>query len=216
MSLQPRLRTVLGMAMLAAIAPLVAACGPISDDRQHPLPQGRVDQAFAQKEPTSTTPSSIFNTPSTASSTTTTTIAPELVTIYLVEGAQIRSVQRRRTNANPGSPVTVQELFGHLKLPAPTTDPRLSNPHAPTMLLALAPNDPPVVALANTVIALPPAEQARLVAQVVFTLTTLPGVGSVYFVIDGNYWQPPAADGTLPDGAGVFPRRVDYAGLIAP
>lgn len=202
--------------MLAALLPLVAACGPISDDRQHPLPQGRVDQAFAQKEPTSTTSSSIFNTPSTATSTTTTTIAPELVTIYLVDGAQIRWVQRRRAAANPGSLVTAQELLGHLKLPAPTTDPRLSNPHAPTMLLSLEPGDPPVVALSNTVTALPPVEQARLVAQVVFTLTTLPGVGNVYFVIDGQYWQPPAADGTVPEGAGTLPRRADYAGLIAP
>ena len=201
---------------MAALVPLVTACGPISDDQQHPLPQGRVDQAFAQKEPTSTTSSSIFNTPSTATSTTTTTIAPELVTIYLVDGAQIRSVQRRRVTASPGSLVTALELFGQLKLPAPTTDPRLSNAHAPTMLLSLEPGDPPVVAMSNTVTALPPVEQARLVAQVVFTLTTLPGVGNVYFVIDGQYWQPPAADGTVPERAGTLPRRADYAGLIAP
>ena len=214
------------MRCLLAIAAVIGltACGSLVDDRQHAIDSGDLERAFDQKATTTTTTTPPFSTAAPTIPTTTTTIAPETLPIYLVvDETHIKPVPRRRTQSGP---VTLKEVIALLMQPPTASEAGLSNKTmaTPDALVVLTDtNDPPRIRVTPLVQNLAPVEQARFVAQLVFTIARVPGVSDVELFIqrDGldTYWQPPRADGTFPepdDPGSARPRRGDYTAFTTP
>ncbi len=68
----------------------------------------------------------------------------------------------------------------------------------------------PVVDVADSVVQLEGEEQILALAQIVFTLTALPGVSGVSFALSGREVEVPTGDGTLKAGP---LRREDFAAV---
>lgn len=177
-------------AVLVVALLLASACGLPSEETPRPIEAQELG-------PTATGPALPLGARST--------------TLYLVRDAALAPVTRR--TASVGSPSTALQLL--LRGPSPTESVQgLSSAVGPeTVVLddVVRTGSTVVVPLAATPDGLGRSDEVLAYAQVVATLTSLPGVAAVRFVRDGEALSVPRADGSLSDGALT---RSDYAELL--
>lgn len=181
----------------AALLSLVAvACGVPTDSDPRAIPDDRVPFGLLDPEAPSTT----------AGGTATSTTAR--VTVFLVDGDRLTPVPR-----DVPAPATPEKALRAL---LGGTAPEETARNLRTALDAAAGTSATGtggLARVELGTALPSAagrEQVLAVAQIVYTLTALPGVDAVVFTLSGRPVELPAGDGTLTSGA---LRRSDYAAV---
>lgn len=187
------------MTSLLRIVPILlmaVACGVPTDDGPRAIPDDRVPFGLLDAEPVPTTTPS----PPTGSAS---------VTVFLVSGDRLspatRSVQA------PVTPDTVLQALLAGVGPDET---------ARNLRTAIAPNTRGSVTeeipgrlrveLSAAFLSAATSEQVLAVAQIVYTLTGLPGVDSVTFTVSGRAVEVPAGDGTLKSGP---VQRADFASV---
>jgi len=169
-----------------ALALASAACGVPNDDQPRALDKRNVPfQLMAPTaEPTTTTVPGLFT-------------ATTRVTVYLADAEGFLKATTREVAAPP----TIGRVVGAL-LAGPTPD-EASTLHsaitADTRLLAVqGPSDGLVtVDLSDEMLAITGRQQILALAQVVFTLTSLPNVDRVLFEFEGEPREVPNGDGKL-------------------
>lgn len=184
------------MALVALLPALALACGVPTDREPRPLAADRVPFGLLDPDPT---PSS---TPASPEGAVT-------MTVYLVMHERLAPVTR--DVPPPGGPeqalsellagVTRQEASGGMRSAiAPATQAR------PTAVAGTEVR----VDLSRAFVGGGTKEQILAVAQIVYTLTALPGLESVSFTLSGRSVEVPSADGQL--RAGPL-RRSDFASV---
>jgi hypothetical protein len=204
---------------------LLAGCGSLSNDRYRAIDDSQISPAFVENSTTTTTraifvPSSTAPTTLPPTTTTTTVVPTETVVLYFVTtDNKLKAAKRQR-------PVgyTADAVMADLRAAPLVTD--------GTGLRTIVGGDvirnvdfttvPPTVELNSVVLFLDvdPLDNALIAGQIAATLTRLPGVGQVRFVVVGmgpggavGTWYPPLPDGTTAE-RDVTGR--DYAPLFAP
>ena len=181
-------------AALIAAALAAGACG-VGSDRVHE--SGADDVPFDLLAPDPTTTSTVV------------AVDTEAVIVYLFGADRVVPVRR-----DVPAPATLADMMQALTAgPSPTEA-------ASGIRSALNPGDvrgtPGVaggiatVELTGGFRAITPADQLATLAQIVFSLTTRPGVGRVSFTLDGQPIEVPRGDGTLTSGSVA---REEYAQL---
>ena len=224
---------------LLAIAVLLAGCGVPVDHGDRPLRTNEI--AFSPRtEPTttvtttapSTTVAPVALPTTTAALPTTTSVATPSTTptatgltlttptpatlivdvaldVYLVDRTGIAPIRRPAIEASVASAIEAlragpqsSDTDRGLRSAVPTTD----------MIVGAGLTDgTATVELASSFLTLPGTEQVLAIAQIVFTVTSVPGVVRVDFTLDGQPLAVPRADGQPASGA---VSRQDYASLL--
>ena len=190
-------RALIAAAVLIASAVALSACGIPTDSSPHPLTKS--DIPFGLLKP---------------ASTTTTTIVPAVsvpVTVYLVAngGAHLDAVSRKVS-----FPGTLAAIIDAL-LTGPTNAEAAAGVQtaiaAQTKLLSVATMGPiATVNLSDSFGKTVGPELITAVAQVVYTVTAVPGIAEVLFELGGQPASVPTATGTLASGP---VSRADFASL---
>ena len=184
---------------LGAASLALAACGVPTDRR--PVDLARADVPYGLIEP---------------ATTSTTALGPKapvaLIQVFLVSGNRLVPVGRTIP-----SPATLQGAIGSL-LAGPTAKDagaglRSAINEQTALLGARLDKGRAVIDLSQEFANVGGPSQILAVAQLVFTATGLPDVGSVSFELDDHPVAVPAADGTL-EQAPVT--RADFAPLLVP
>jgi spore germination protein GerM len=195
---------------------MASGCGSLSNDTYNAIDDSQVQKAFAE---TTTTRAPIFKTTSTTTppaptTTTSTTIPTESVVLYFVTtDNKLRAVKRPRPVGYSREGIVNDLRSG----PGATEGAGLRTlVPEPTITKVDFSTVPPTVELTQLIL-LPDytVEQKILIAgQIAATLTRLPGVGQVRFVVPGleGEWKPPLPDGSEPDR---YVTGSDYASLFA-
>lgn len=188
-----------GTALLAALVALasavavLASCGVPSDPGPRSIPEDRVPFGLLADD--------------TVPSTTTTPAGSTTVTVYFVEGERLLGVSRDVTE-----PVTAESLLAAL----------LAGPTAQEAERGLLTAIPPAAAVTSTGVVGSQAQlelsrsfadvsgpnQVLAIAQIVYTVTALPGIDQATFTLEGRAVEVPAGGGTLKSGPlmrGDFP-----------
>ncbi len=211
-SLNPRLASKT-CAAIVVLAGLCAACGVPLDSADRPLPINKEVQV-----PETTTTTSTTTTPPVTTAVTPTTEVPTPtrpdalaypLDLYLVSGFRVVPVRRSDSGADLPSAV-IALRFG------PRTEDLdeglRSAISQPEMLVdATSQGGTITVQLDPLFLTLPGGEQRLALAQIVYTLTVLPGNGRVRFEVAGRRLAVPRANGQ-PTNAPVS--RDDYASLV--
>jgi spore germination protein GerM len=211
-----------GLAVLAAGALLLAACGLPNDEAYTAIQPGDLPAGIADTTTTSTTTTTLPPATTTTvpeATTTTTTIPSQAVSLYFVQNGHLVSVLR-----NMPLPVTPQMVIDRLEagpLPAeqasgirsalPATSLGNVNVTGGVATVDLAANFVQPAASTDQ-LPVPNVDQPLAFGEIVLTLTSMPGIGQVRFTVVGQPQGALAADGSLVDG----PVSADnYAGLRA-
>jgi Sporulation and spore germination len=200
-------------AVLLALT-IASGCSSLSNDTYSAIDDGQVQKAFAE---TTTTRAPIFKTTSTTTppaptTTTTTTIPTEAVVLYFVTADnKLRAVKRQRPLGYSREGIVNDLRTGPGA--AEGAGLRTVVPEATITKVDFA-TVPPTVELTILVLAAPIDQQALIAGQIAATLTRLPGVGQVRFVVPSlpGEWRPPLPDGTEAERAVT---GSDYAPLFA-
>lgn len=182
--------------VVVVVAAVTVGCGVPTDGSPRPIPDDRVPFELLDPAPIPTT------TPSTPS-------GPASATVFMVAADRLSPVSRNVPV--PASPDEVlQALFAGV----------IPEEAAKNLRSAIAPSTQASVAeeaggrlrveLTPAFLSAATNEQILAVAQIVYTLTGLPGVDSVSFTVSGRPVEVPAGDGTLRSGA---LRRADFASV---
>ena len=180
-------------AALVLVALLAAGCGVPTDAQPRPIPGDRVPFELLDPEPIPT------STPSAPAGSL-------AATVFMVAGEGLSPV--RRDVPAPASPERVLQALVSGVVPeeaarnlrsaiGATTRASVAEEGAGRLRVELSP------AFLSTAT----NEQILAVAQIVYTLTALPGVDSVAFTVSGRPVEVPAGDGTLRSGP---VRRSDF------
>lgn len=187
------MRRVGGVALVLLLA---AGCGVPVDRHARPIPDDHVPFDLLNPDRSSATPAQAEPAAAT-------------VTVYLVDGDRLVPVPRRVPN--PLSPARAVEAL----LAGPTGDESGRGvrtailPGAPVVVTGAADGEARVD-LGPTLPAVASKDLIFIAAQVVYTLTGLPGIGSVAFTVSGRPAELPTPGGGSRGGA--F-RRSDYAAV---
>ncbi|MGH9263656.1 MAG: GerMN domain-containing protein [Acidimicrobiales bacterium] len=181
----------------AALLPVLAmGCGVPTDREPRAIPDERVPFGLLDPEPTSTT-----SAPPTATSTA-------RITVFLVDGDRLAPVARD-VPAPPTPDKALRALLGGARREEVAANVRTAL-GAAAGASATAADGLVRVELGTALPSTAGREQVLAVAQIVYTLTALPGVDAVTFTLSGRAVEVPAGDGTLTSGA---LRRSDYASV---
>ncbi len=207
---------------LAATAALMVAtsCGVPGDSKDRPLAPSEI--AFRPlPEPTTTTTST-----TTTTTTPVTTIAPPVKTttppptttpiafpldVYWIGGSTIRPI--RRLDVEATLETAIEALRSGPLFSDTAEGLRSAIPASDMIAAATVQSGTATITLASSFLTLPGAEQTLAIAQIVYTVTNLPGVGLVNFRLGGRPLSVPKADGEPSSGA---LSRDDYLSLLAP
>ncbi len=207
--------------LVAAFTLLAATgCGVPDDSNDRPLAANEI--AFQPlPEPTSTTTST-----TTTTTTPVTTIAPPVTTtipppttipiafpldVYWITGSSIRPIRRPDVEATLDT--AIEALRSGPLFSDSVEGLRSAIPASDTIASATVQSGTATISLAPSFLTLPGAEQTMAIAQIVYTVTNLPGVGLVNFRLGGRPLSVPTADGEPSKGA---LSRDDYVSLLAP
>lgn len=178
--------------LAAGLLCLLAGCGVPAD----PAPRGI---------PAEQVPFGLLGT------TTTTTAAPAPATttavVFLVDGERLAPV--RRQVPAPATPSAVLAALAAGPTPAEATAGLRSAPVAGAALAQVTAGAA-TVALDRDFAAIGLNEQVLALAQLVYTITELPGIGGVRFSVDGRPIEIPTANGPTKTGAAT---RADFAAV---
>ncbi len=211
-----------GGVCLAGVVLVVASCGVPGDDQDRPLAPNEI--AFQPlPEPTITSTTTTTTPPVTTAApptpTTTTTVVPPSTTspivfpldVYWIAGSTIRPMRRLDVEA------TLESAIDALRAGPSFTDSqeglRSAIPSADTIDSAMVQSGTATISLAPSFLTLPGNEQTLAIAQIVYTITNLSGVGLVVFRLGDRPLSVPTADGQPSKGA---LSRDDYVNLLAP
>lgn len=206
---------------------LVAGCGVPDDSDDRPLAANEI--AFQPlPEPTTTTTST-----TTTTTTPVTTIAPPVTTttppitittpppttipiafpldVYWIDGSTVRPIRRPDVEANLD--VAIEALRSGPLFSDSAEGLRSAIPASDMIASATVQSGTATISLATSFLTLPGAEQTLAIAQIVYTVTNLPGVGLVNFRLGGRPLSVPTAVGEPSKGA---LSRDDYVSLLAP
>jgi spore germination protein GerM len=190
--------TRLACAALALLGLLLAGCSVGAEDRPHVADDARVPFGLLD--------------PDTGREASPTTVAGAAGLVYLVD-PDGRLVGVPRFDPSDGVDSAVAALVA-----PPTDDERaigldsaLADDGQSTVRGATVESGRATVELGPGFLDLPPDSQRLAVAQVVVTLTGLPGVGQVQLTSDGEPLSVPVADGATVDGP---VSRDDFASLL--
>lgn len=192
-----RPRGLLGAARLALLPLAALACGVPTDSNPRTVPDNRVPFGLLDAGTTST---------SSAGATATSTTAS--ITVFLVDGDRLTAVPR-----NVPAPATPEKALGVLLggvAPEEVARNVRTALDAAAGTSVTAANGLARVELGTALPGTAGREQILAVAQIVYTLTALPGVDAVAFTFSGRPVEVPSGDGTLTSGA---LRRSDYASV---
>jgi spore germination protein GerM len=183
-------------AAAALLAVLALGCGVPTDADPRPIPHERVPFGLLDENPTpSTTPAS-----------------PEgavTLTIYLVDHERLAPVTR---DVSPpvGPEQALQALLAGVAPQEAAIGMRTAIAPATGVRTTAVTGSEARVDLTRAFLGRGTKEQILAVAQIVYTLTALPGLESVAFTLSGRSVEVPAADGTL--RAGPL-RRSDFTSV---
>lgn len=205
--------------LAGAVAVLsVTGCGVPGDSRDRPLAPNEI--AYQPlPEPTTTTSTSTTTTPATTVAPPITTTLPPPTTIpiafpldvYWIDGSRIRPMRRLEVEATLDAAIAALR-FGPLF--SDTADGLRSAIPASDMIdSAAVQSGTATIGLSPSFLTLPGSEQTLAIAQIVYTVTNLPGVGLVSFRLGSRPLSVPTADGEPSKGA---LSRDDYMSLLAP
>lgn len=184
----------LGAAVLSVAA---LACGVPTDSDPRAIPDDRVP--FGLLDP---------DTPPTTSAGATARSTTARITVFLVDGDRLTPVPR--DVPAPATPdKALRALLGGTA-PEETARNIRTALDAASGTSATGTDGLAQVELGTALPTGPGREQVLAVAQIVYTLTALPGVDAVAFTLSGRPVELPAGDGTLTSGA---LRRSDYASV---
>ncbi len=219
MSADPRKSACLALRLASwvGLVLLASSCGVPKDRHDHPL--NRTEIGYAPRpEPVAT--------PATVSVTTTTANGPDPMSagrppltaplyvaypldVYWIDGSTIRPTRRAEIEA------TLESAIGVLKAgpePAETAAGlRSVIPSADMIVAATTQSGTATISLAPGFLTLPGAEQTLAIAQIVYTITIVPGIGQVDFRLGDQPLPVPTAEGQPSSGA---VSRDDYASLL--
>lgn len=182
----------LGAVVIALVA---VACGVPTDHQPRPIPRDRVPLELFDPAPP----------PTTASGAT----AQAAATVFMVVDDHLTPV--RRDVPAPASPDTVlRVLLAGVVPDEAAQNIRTALSSATRPFVTVEPGGRLQVELTPAFLATATQEQVLAVAQIVYTLTELPGVDAVSFTVSGRAVEVPTGDGTLKSGP---VRRADFASL---
>lgn len=201
------------LAFWVVLGSVTAACGVPLDRDDRPL---RSDElAFTPRtEPPPTT-----STTTTTRPANTTPVAPPTtiryaiypLDVYWISDGLIKPVRRFDIEANIGTAIAaltdgprITDTFAGLRSAIPSSE---------MIVAATAEAGTAVVNLAPSFLTLPGTEQVLAIAQIVYTVTVVPGLSAVEFRLQGNTLAVPTADGEPASGPVT---RDDYRELVAP
>ena len=214
----PRTRRVALLATVIAVALFGASCGVPSDSKDRPLTPSEI--AFTpQPEPTTTTttttpPVTTVNPPATTTTTTppptTTVFIAFPLDVYWIDGSTIRPTRR------PDVEATLDTAIEALRAGPLFSDTdaglRSAIPSSDMIDSATVQSGTATITLAPSFLTLPGTEQTLANAQIVYTVTNLPGTGLVEFRLGDRPLSVPTSDGQPSRGA---LSRDDYVSLLA-
>ena len=215
----PRQSLVLWMLAIAAVLS-GASCGVPRDSKDRPLAPNEIAYT-PQPEPTTTTttttpPVTTVNPTRTSTTVTPTTVTPTTVFIafpldvYWIDGSTIRPIRRSDVEATLDSAI---EALRAGPLFTDTADGlRSAIPSSDMIDSATVQSGTATINLAPSFLTLPGTEQTLAIAQIVYTVTNLPGTGLVEFRLDDRPLSVPTAAGQPSRGA---LSRDDFVGLLA-
>lgn len=174
---------------------VAVACGVPTDRQPRPIPRDKV-------------PRELFD-PARPPATATGAATQAAVTVYMVVDDHLTPV--RRDVPAPASPDTMLKALTAGVVPDEAAQnirtALLSTMHP---FVTVEPGGRLQVELTPPFLATDTHEQVLAVAQIVYTLTELPGADAVSFTVSGRAVEVPAADGTSKAGS---VRRADYASV---
>lgn len=202
-----------GIAALVVATTLLASCGMPTDDTYKPISAADLRFGLADTTTTSTTTTTLPPATTTTTIVPTTTTAPNTapVQVYFVAGTVLRPVTREA-----GLPVTPPGVLTLLQAGPAVTDLGLRSSILPESLVAVR------VRGGKATVDLSPAaldqtgqEQLFAFAQIVATLTHLPGIGQVEFnVLDAGGNRTPLSVLRGTGDTATVVSRDDYANLL--
>lgn len=183
-------------ALAGSLLLLAAACGVPTDDAPRAIPHDRVP--FRLLEPDQG-PSPVQESPEGAIS----------LTVYLVSGERLTPVTR---DVPPpvGPEEALQALLGGVTAHEAARGMRSAIAPATGARTTAVSGGEVRIDLTRAFLGGGTKEQILAVAQIVYTITALPGLDGVTFTLSGRSIEVPAADGTLRAGA---MRRSDFASV---
>lgn len=198
-----------------------ASCGVPRDSKDRPLAPNEI--AYSPQPERTTTTTTVSTTTTTTPPVTTvdppqtsTTITPTTVFIafpldvYWIDGAMVRPIRRNDVKATLDSAI---EALRAGPLFTDTADGlRSAIPSSDMIDSATVQSGTATVNLAPSFLTLPGTEQTLAIAQIVYTVTNLPGTGLVEFRLGGRPLSVPTSNGQ-PSGGAVS--RDDYVSLLA-
>lgn len=182
--------TARGAAAIVLALIVLAGCGIPIDDRSRPLAGDEI-------------PSSVPVAPPPAPPAGELNLSLEL---FLIRGSQLAAVSRQVP-----MPLTADKALTEIvRGPTPLERGRGLRSALPrsVRLLGTVAHDVPLIDVTESLTGVDGEEQILALAQLVFTLTSLPGVNGVSFARDGRPVEVPTGDGELKGGP---LRRQDFA-----
>ena len=194
-------------------AAFLAGCGMPTDDAYRPIPAANLPFGLADTTTTSTTTTTLPPATTTTTIQPTTTTAPTSapVQVYYVAGTVLKPVERQAP-----LPVTPSGVLTLLQAGPSVTEGglRTSIPAGALQAVTVT-GGKATVDLAATSLDQPGQEQLFAFAQIVATLTRLPGIGQVEFRLPGPDGVPAVVPVLRAAGdTATVVSRDDYANLL--
>ena len=198
-----------------------AGCGVPRDAKDRPLAPNEIAYT-PQAEPTTTTTIVTTTTTTTPPATTvdpqqtSTTVTPTTVFIafpldvYWIDGSMVRPIRRNNVKATLES--AIDALRAGPLFPDTAVGLRSAIPSSDMIDSATVESGTATIDLAPSFLTLPGTEQILAIAQIVYTVTNLPGTGLVEFSLGGRPLSVPTSNGQPSRGA---LSRDDYVSLLA-
>jgi hypothetical protein len=194
-------------------------CGVPSDSQDRPLAPNEI--AYQPlPEPTTTTSTTTTAPPVTtvAPPATSTTLLPTTTVpiafpldVYWIDGSTIRPI--RRLDVEATLKTAVEALRAGPSFSDSDAGLRSAIPGPDMIESASVESGTATIRLATSFLTLPGNEQTLAIAQIVYTVTNLPGIGLVEFQLGGRALSVPTANGEASQGA---LSRDDYVSLLSP
>ena len=181
---------------MALALTVFAGCGIPVDDRSRPLAGDEIPSSVPGAAPPPTAPAGDVSLAS--------------VELFLLRGSRLAAVNRQLP-----TPLTAEKAIAELaRGPTPPERSRGLRSALPRSVRSVGTvaHDVPLIDVNESLTGVDGEEQMLALAQLVFTLTGLPGVNGVSFARDGRPVEVPTADGELKRGP---LRRQDFA-AVAP
>lgn len=179
-----------------ALALVFAGCGIPVDDRARPLARDAIPPSVPVAAPPPAAPAGDLSL---------------TVELFLVRGSGLEAVNRQVP-----APLTADKAVTEIaRGPTPIERGRGLRSALPggARLLGTVAHDVPLIDVTESLAGVDGEEQILALAQLVFTLTGLPGVNGVSFARDGRPVEVPTGDGELKGGP---LRRQDFAAVAPP